>query len=337
MTKYSSVYSASVQRLVELWADRYVPHWPSFPVEKDFLNILELVEVALPEGRAVTVAKVKGYLSFYIDSDLQRKNLCSYVPSWMNLHKVERLSQLVKLVYEKTLDIYQNPSMDAIAQAASPILEMPPIEQLAQELEPVLLELREELRSEDLHALGFITTLFHFCTRFAIAQLTEPELVLLAPYFKFMEEQACMPWQRICQAAGRHHPDSPTMTVVQQMLPRTQEIAEIVYYRSAELYPTHRSCQGVLNEPGVMAATIRDLNVFQAYLWLCVLEGSTAAVEQELLPLCITVFPSIGVSWKLVRQVLQLLVEELLTQVEPEQIYLLVPYTRSMLQMFSSL
>lgn len=337
MTKYSSVHSASVQRLVELWADRYVPHWPSFPVEKDFLNILELVEVALPAGRAATVAKVKRDLNFYTDSDLQRENLSSYVPSWMNLPKVERLSQLVRQVYDKTLDIYQHPPINAIAQSASPILEMPPIEQLAKELEPVLLELSEEFRSEDLHTLGFITTSFHFCTRFAIAQLTQPELVLLTPYFKFIEEQVCMPWQRVCQAAARHHPDSQTMTLVQQMLPRTQEIAEIVYYRSAELYRTDRSCRGELNEPGVMASTIRDLNVFQAYLWLSVLEGSTAAVEQELLPLCITVFPSIGVRWKLVRQVLQLLVEELLTQVEPEQIYLLVPYTRSMLQMFSSL
>lgn len=337
MTKYSFVHSASVQRLVELWADRYVPHWPSFPVEKDFLNILELVEVALPAGRAATVTTVKRCLSFYTDSDLHRKNLCSYVPSWMNLPKVEHLSQLVRQVYDKTLDIYQHPSMDTIAQAASPILEMPPIEQLAKELEPVLIELREELRSLDLYALGFITTSFHFCTRFAIEQLTEPEIVLLAPYFKFIEEQVCMPWQRVCQAAAHHHLDSPTMTLVQQMLPRTQEIAEIVYYRSAELYPTHRSCRGELHEPGVMASTIRDLNVFQAYLWLGVLEGSTAVVEQELLPLCITVFPSIGLSWKLVRQVLQLLVEELLTQVEPEQIYLLVPYTRSMLQMFSSL
>jgi hypothetical protein len=337
MTKYSSVHSASVQRLVELWADRYVPHWPSFPVEKDFLNILELVEVALPAGRAATVAKVKRYLSFYSDSGLQRENLCSYVPSWMNLHKVEQLFQLVRQVYDKTLDIYQHPSMEAMAQAASPILVMPPIEQLAKELEPVLLELQEPLSSEDLHSIGFITTSFHFCTRFAIAQLTEPELVLLSPYFQFIEEQVCMPWQRVCQAAASHHPDSPTMTLVQQMLPRTQEIAEVVYYRSAELYPTHRSCRGELNEPGIMASTIRDLNVFQAYLWLCLLEGSTTAVEQELVPLCITVFPRIGVTWTLVRQVLQLLVEELLTQVEPEQIYLLVPYTRSMLQLFSSL
>jgi hypothetical protein len=337
MKKHSSINSASVKGLVELWANRYMPHWPSFPVEKDFLSILELVEVALPTGRAATVAKVKRYLDFYRDSGIQTNNLFSYVPSVMDLSKAERLSQFVRQVYEKTLEIYQHTSLRAVAPAASPVLEMPAVEQLARELEPVLLTLREQHRLEDLHTFGFITTSFHFCTRFVLTQLTEPELVLLSPYFKFIEEQVCMPWQRVCQAAALHHPDSSTMTLVQQMLPLSQEIAEMVYHRAAELYPTHRSRQGELSDLGVMASTIRDLNMFQAYLWLCVLEESMMAVEQELVPLCVRVLPSIGVRWELVRQMLQLLVEELLTRVEPERMQLLVPYTRAMLQLFSSL
>lgn len=39
-----------------------------------------------------------------------------------------------------------------------------------------------------------------------------------------------------------------------------------------------------------------------------------ASVEQELLPLCMMVFPSVEVTWELVKQMLQLLMDELITR-----------------------
>lgn len=84
-----------------------------------------------------------------------------------------------------------------------------------------------------------------------------------------------------------------------------------------------------------MASTIRDLQMFQSYLWLCVLEGNMASVEQALLPLCQMVFPSVNVAWDLVKQVLKLLVDELMTRVDLEQKRLLLPSTQAMQQLFS--
>jgi hypothetical protein len=77
--------------------------------------------------------------------------------------------------------------------------------------------------------------------------------------------------------------------------------------------------------------------MFQAYLWLCALEGNMSAIEQELLPLCMMVFPSIEVSWELVEQLLPSLVTEIEERVSSEQMQLLMPYTQAMEQMFSNL
>ena len=61
------------------------------------------------------------------------------------------------------------------------------------------------------------------------------------------------------------------------------------------------------------------------------------AVEEELLPLCMMVFPSIDVTWKLVEQLLPLLVAEIQAKVSADQMRLLQPYTQAMQQLFSNL
>jgi hypothetical protein len=77
--------------------------------------------------------------------------------------------------------------------------------------------------------------------------------------------------------------------------------------------------------------------MFQGYLSLCVLEESMASVQDELLPLCIMVFPAVEVSWELVEQMTQLLMDEVLARVSNEYKSLLVPYTTAMQQIFSNL
>ena len=81
------------------------------------------------------------------------------------------------------------------------------------------------------------------------------------------------------------------------MLPACHDIAKTVYRRAVKLYASHQSRRGKLSHPGVMASAIRDLEMMQGYLWLCVLENNFIAVEQELIPLCVLVFPSVQVTW----------------------------------------
>jgi hypothetical protein len=212
---------------------------------------------------------------------------------------------------------------------------MPRIDELAQALEPILLEYQEQyIESKDWRTLGFITTLLNFSSQLMLETLTPSERILITPYFKFIEEQVALPWQRVCAAAASHPLGSPTFTLVEQMLPQSHEIAETVYHRLVHCYPQHRSRRGGLSHPGIRHSTIRDLEMFQAYLWLCVLENSIVPVEQELVELCVMVMTGVGVSWELIQQFIQELLDELIDRVSFEQKCLLLPYTQEMLKAF---
>jgi hypothetical protein len=353
--------NSSVNCLVELWADRYFPNLPTLSSEEGRIAVSGLVEVASPEGRAKTVAKLKRLIQINCEcAGIKTNALFSYIPNVVNLTESRFIAKFVAEVYEKALEIYQQQStslapvaatsrpfaktinfstnVDVATEWAMPALEMPAMEQLAKALEPVLLQLRQQhMSARDPRTIGFITTQFHFSTKLVLGKLTLPEQVLLSPYFKFIEEQVCIPLQRVCSAAASHKVDSPAFTVVRQLLPACRDIASTVYSKAAKLYPNHYSRRGGLNKPVVADSTIRDLEMFQVYLWLCVLEGNMAVVQQELLPLCIMVFPSVDVTWELVEQMLGLLMDELMERVQPQHKKLLLPYTQAMQKLFSNI
>jgi hypothetical protein len=239
---------------------------------------------------------------------------------------------LAALSQADTVDLSSNASMSLMKLGLEPSV----VKQLATAVEPALEQFQKQhLSSIDRRALGFMSTQFHLSTKLVLNRLTLPEQLLVSPYFKFVEEQVCIPWQRICAAAARYPADSPTLALVAQLLPKSSEIASIVYQQATQLFPNHRSHRGELLNPRVKASSLRDIEMFQAYLWLCVLEQSMAAVEQELHPLCAMVYPSVGVTWELVDQMLKGLVDEIFARLGPESQRFLLPYTSTMQQLFS--
>ena len=116
-----------------------------------------------------------------------------------------------------------------------------------------------------------------------------------------------------------------------------QAIAQDVYQQLAAAMPTHVSRRGMLKHPGVQHSCVRDLKMFQAYLWLCVMEQDMAAIETELVRLCLMVFPSIGVKWELIHRSIDLLVSELNDRVTPNELNLIQPYTTGMQKAFANL
>lgn len=352
------VNNTSVERLVQLWAKRYVPNLSALFQQENQLSVSQLVEATSKEGRATTAAKLQRQMQLQCEcAGIKTDMLFSYIPNIVNLSETQRLARFVWQVYGKALELYQQqPSLstsmtavprslldatelsdDVLLEWAKPALELPAIAQLATTLEPVLGQLREQHRlTSDRRTLGFMSTQFHFSTELVLQRLTPVEQVLLSPYFKFIEEQVCIPIQRACYAAAAHQPDSPNLAVVEQLLPQSYDIAATVYNRAARLYPSHHSRRGRLEHPRVMASTIRDLEMLQVYLWLCVLEKDMAAIEKELLPLCVMVFPSVEVTWELIERVLEMLIDELMTRVQPIRKPLLQPYTQTMQQLFAN-
>ncbi|MGQ4645787.1 hypothetical protein [Lyngbya aestuarii] len=351
--------NTSGNHIVNFWEERYVPDISTLSSKEKSLDFSRLIELSSTQNRAKTVAEIERLLRIQCDfAGIKSNILFSYIPNVVNLSDTQKLSQHIQLIYHKALGVYkQQPplsvptpfseverqslgtidiSSNFFKHWVMPAVGLKTTKQLSTELQPLFEQLRQQhLLADDPRAIGFVSTQFHFSTTFVFNHLKLPEQVLLSPYFKFVEEQACIPWQRVCRAAAKHTPDSPSLNLVQKLLPASQEIALNIHHRAARLYPDHCSRRGNLNHPGVKASSIRDLEMFQAYLWLSLLENSLAVVEEELLPLCTMVFPSIDVKWELVQQIMPLLVEEFQTRVEPEQMSILLPYTQGIEKLFS--
>jgi hypothetical protein len=354
-----SVNKIASDSLVKLWSKRYIPDLFIVSSAEKRLAISGLIEAAAPEGRAKTVAKLQRVIKVNCEcAAIKTIALFSYIPNVVNLSESSQISEFVVQIYQQILEIYKGQSLavsskedtspslvkswdinrvvNDTAKQTMPWLKMPEVEQLSRYFKPVLQQLREQhLSASDPRTIGFITTQFHFSTKLILARLTPSEQVLLSPYFKFIEEQICIPLERLCNAAANYDLDSPALTLVQQLLPASRDIASTVYSRAARLYSTHYSRRGSLTDEGIKASTERDLEMFQIYLWLCLLEGNMTSVENELIPLCMMVFPSVDVTWELVRGMLQLLLDEIMVRVKPNNRQILLPYTQGMQQLFS--
>jgi len=118
------------------------------------------------------------------------------------------------------------------------------------------------------------------------------------------------------------------------MIPASKGIAQVVYQQLMTTFPHHRSRRGILKHVEVAHSCLRDLKMFQAYFWLCILEENLAPIQEELLELCVMVLPSLDVKWELIEAWTQALADEIISYVEPFQYKDVLPYTTGMCQAF---
>ncbi|NET60132.1 MAG: hypothetical protein F6K47_29500 [Symploca sp. SIO2E6] len=342
--------------LLNLWKERYNPDLSALYLATDnSLSRSNLLKLTSPEGRATTINKLHRRLleiSCQI-AEIKTKSFYADMPNIVELWKTKGVTQVVLKVYLKLLEIYQrtSPNISPVLHLAGEHIEsrslaswttlakqalgMPPIEELVRELEPMLLTFQKQhIEVQDRHTLVFITTLLNFTNQLLLQKLTPLEQVLLKPYFKFVEEQVAYPWQRVCAAVAKYPVNSAMFRIVEKMFPAAAEIAETVYSKLVKLLPNHTSHRGELTEPGIIHSCIRDLQIFQAYFWLCLLEVSLVPVEEELVELSAIVLPTVGVKWKMIELWNQLLVEEISSRATPTQRILLQPYTKWWQQAF---
>jgi hypothetical protein len=346
-------FTPSVERLVKIWANRYVPDLsPLYSVSDRTSAYTALALAASPTGRALTAERISG---FFVNIRCKMAAIKSYGlytsnSGKLDLNEAYQLSNHALLVYAKLLEIYQQPSfcaasLEGMPLAAAAVINslhgplgswgMPPIEDLAKTLEPVLLDFQQQhITAKNWRTLGFITTLLNFSNELIPKKITLPEQVLIKPYFQFVEEQVALPWERVCSAAANHSLGSPALTLVEQMLPQSREIAQAVYQRLLELLPDHRSRRGKLTDPGITHSCLRDLEMFQAYLWLCLLEGSLAPIKDELVDLCVMVMTGVKVKWEMTELWNKVLAEEILARVTPDQALIVLPYTEGLQKAF---
>ncbi|MEO1352179.1 MAG: hypothetical protein AAFW84_25810 [Cyanobacteria bacterium J06635_15] len=352
----------SVKRLIQIWGQRYIPDLSSLSKIEDTVEFRKsLIETASIRGRYKTASKItKNVVVLKCQmASLQTKSLYSYLANVVNLSDARRLSEFALLIYLQLAEIYHQLSptvadkqkimyiprgtdrkgsvASAWANLSMETWGMPPIEQLAMDLEPLLVEFQQQhILSKNWRTLGFLTTLLNFCNKLLLQGLSKPEQVLIYPYFRFVEEQVALPWQRVCLAASLHELDSPIFAIVEHCLPQSQAIAHQVHNQLIAQLPHHYSRRGLLSDPEVAHSSIRDLQMAQAYFWLSFLEESLSPIEDELVPLFVMVNPAIGVKWELTALANRLLFEQILAILSPPQAELVRPYANSFSQAFTS-
>lgn len=346
-------FTPSVERLIKIWSNRYVPDIsPLYAVADRTSAYTALALATSPTGRALTADRISG---FFVNVRCKMAAIKSYGlytnnSSKFDLNEAYQLSNHAFNVYTELLAIYQQPSFCATSLEGMPFAAaaainslhgslgswgMPPIAELAQALEPILLDFQQQhIAAKNWRTLGFITTLLNFSNELIPKKLTLPEQILIKPYFQFVEEQVALPWERVCAAASNHTLGSPALTLVEKMLPQSRSIAQAVYQRLQELLPHHRSRRGSLTDRGITHSCLRDLEMFQAYLWLCLLEGSLAPIQDELVDLCVMVMTGVKVKWEMTELWNKALSEEILSRVTPDQALIVLPYTEGLQQAF---
>jgi hypothetical protein len=340
----------SVNRLVKLWAQRYTPDLSPLASKPDKASAYGALSIAAsPEGRAATAIKLNQRL---IEikcqmAAIETNCLYGYVPKIVDFSDAKLLAPYAFEIYQKLIDIYQQSSdtispytLTSLIAAANSNKTSPtswgmPVEKLAKELEPLLIAFQgQHIALRDWRTLGFITTLLNFSNKLMPDKLTLPEQILIKPYFRFVEEQVALPWQRICAAAARHQLDSSALILVEQMIPQSLEIAHAVYYKLVQLLPNHRSRRGGLDDPGIKHSCLRDLQMFQGYLWLCLLEDTMNPIEHELVDLCVMVMTGVKVKWEMTELWNKLLIEEIISRITLGQKSILQPYASAMEKAF---
>lgn len=196
-------------------------------------------------------------------------------------------------------------------------------------------QVRQKYTSIDRRAIGFVSMQFHYTGQKLLEWLLPKEQLLWTPYLKVMDDHMYMPLQAAYEAAANHPYHSPALIAVRQLLPVSSQIAYYVCKQVRQSFPNYRTYSGLLTENKVKTASIRDVEMFQVYLCLCVLDQELSSVQRELFPLCVLLYPRLKVSWRLVQEMLRVMGWEMHKRLLPENMATFLPYLYTLTEMFS--
>lgn len=193
---------------------------------------------------------------------------------------------------------------------------------------------RQKYTTTDPRVIGFVSMQFHYTGQQLLERLSTPEQGLVSPYLKVMDD-LYMPLRDTYEAAATHDLDSPSLIAVQHLLPVSTAIAKSVCDLVIRFYPDYKTYSGSLRSPQVKTSSIRDVEMFQVYLCLCVLEDSIRSFQQQLFPLCVMLYPQLNVQWELVQDMLKVLRWEMYDRLDSKAVQIFLPHLLALTEMFS--
>lgn len=183
-------------------------------------------------------------------------------------------------------------------------------ERFAVNIAPDLGEIRTKFTAIDSRVIGFVSMQFHYTGQLLLDSLDPSQRSVLQLYFKAIDDHLYMPLQRAYDAASSYPYTSPELKIIRTLLPQSSIIAQRVVTQVLSAFPEHHCYSGPLKSANVQISSLRDAEMFQTYLWVCLLEKNTSVVQQELFPLCIMLYPTFNVKWDMVLYMLRLLQRE---------------------------
>lgn len=341
--------TATVSRLVDVWAARYRPDFSILTSSARSLIVGELYQLLLQTQSLGAISSSTLNNQMIVEScklaAVRSKDFYVHFDD-LDIREITALAQLTSNIYLKLLDYYQTHStvlavsewelehlpLDRLGQ----LFKVPKISELANILEPSLSELRlRSSSSPDGKPLGFMTTQINLTNALLLQGLDPIERALAGAYLKFLEDHLAMPWQRMCAAALHHKGGSAIFSVVERMLPMMSEISMATYSQWSHDFPYYHTRRGRLDCPEVKHSSLRDFDMFQVYLWLSFLQGHTRVIKEELVVLCRVVYGQIGIPWEMTLRGTKLLADKLLSCLEPHELSLVEPCVANMMLAFN--
>jgi Phycobilisome protein len=303
-----------VIHLAKMWAKKYVQRLdkPDDPSGNE--NIRENTVENLYNLLRITSVDAWSQTEKLIGQEIYRHEIDrSLVDPW-------QISQDSFAIYNKAIDSYAK--------------GLPP-ENLARIIGGYLGKVRSSYTASDARVIGFVSMQIHYTGQMLLKKIPYSEREIVNTYFKVIDDYLYMPLQRAYEASAKHNPSSPVLQVVQQLLPISSDIARSICERVILIYPRYHTFSGSLADPVIKIASIRDVEMFQVYLWVCVLEDSIGSIQHELFPLCVMLYPALKVQWELVRTMIHLLRQEIGARLGDKQKALFKPYLEILWEMFS--
>ncbi|WP_246564585.1 hypothetical protein [Leptothoe spongobia] len=308
---------AEPAKMAELWARKYLGSLEAR--SQSWANGFEVKPRIVIARRLVSELRTASAKAWHLTESLlayevQRHGInATLIDPW-------KVSKDVHTVYVKALAAY--------GKEISP-------QRLSVKISGALGKLRQRYTAVDPRLIGFVSMQFHYCGKILVDSAPSIERKILMSYFKVIDDHLYMPLQRAYNAAAHYSYGDERLTVIQTLLPHITTIAKNVVTRVNQLYPNYCSYTDRLNNPLVQISSIRDAEMFQVYLWTCVLEQRFDSIQEELFPLCVMLYPTLKVNWELVRQMLHLLAREFKDYVTHNQMLFYAPYQDALWEMFS--
>jgi len=347
--------NGGVESLAQQWAKKYLQNLEIDEDDKQTTDKVSLKEAVSQAGREKTAYKLMESLrsvsakawnktEALLAAEVKRHNIKpNLINPWEIAADSFNIYQIVLDVYTKQAPLRQLSTVMKLAREDE-LLYQKALEIYTEQVAPSQLAtaiganvgaMRRKYTSYDPRVIGFVNMQFHYTSQMLLEPLSLLERSLVGAYFKVIDDHLSMPLQRAYAAAAKHDYDSYALSAVQQLLPVSTQIAKNIFQKIVEIYPNYRSYTGLLSDSVVKTSSIRDVEMFQVYLWVCALEKDISAIQQELFPLCVMLYPTLKVQWELVRQMLHLLGQEIRDRLTPKQADTLIPYFQVLWQMFS--